>query len=323
MTHPVIHPVTKSILKRLLFGLCALLLTLYTGGALQAQTPTAAPFPAASEQALFKIGGDLVVTPSQTVTDAFAVGGDVALQAGTQLPGDVFAIGGSVRLEEGVEVQGDAFAVGGRLIKAPDAVVRGSEFTVLEQLGGLFQRFGIFGTLYLANGLFWLAAFVVAAIAGCGLLLLLPKQVVVIRATLTAQPMTSFLYGIGGLVALSILTVLIAGSVLGSLLLPVANLALVLTGLLGWSAFCLWTGTQLWRTPSQSRFRQFFSGLLLLWLISLLPVVGGLLLAFASLFGFGATLLARYGTRALPPTLAEAPQDREVAAENLAGIGHS
>ncbi|MEM9905980.1 MAG: hypothetical protein AAF921_13250 [Cyanobacteria bacterium P01_D01_bin.44] len=248
-------------------------------------------------QDTFKIGGDLVVTEDQTVRDAFAIGGDVTVQAGASVQGDTFAIGGNLQLEDNTQVKGDAFAIGGQLIRAESAMVNGNEFTMLESFSGLFERFGVLGTLYLGNVIFWLGSFVIAAIAGLLLLSLLPRHVNAIATTVHTHPFNSLLYGLGGIAALTVLSVLISGSVLGALLLPLVNLAALLTGLLGYIAICVWLGKQLQPQKPEAHFRHFWLGLLLLFVVSLLPIVGGLLVSFISLFGFGATLLARYGTQ--------------------------
>ncbi|MEM9163444.1 MAG: hypothetical protein AAGC54_10290 [Cyanobacteria bacterium P01_F01_bin.4] len=248
-------------------------------------------------QDTFKIGGDLIITEDQTVRDAFAIGGDVMLQAGASVQGDTFAIGGNLQLEDNTQVEGDAFAIGGQVIRAESAVVNGNEFTILENLSGVFERFGVLGTLYLGNAIFWFVSFVVAAIAGLLLLSLLPGHVNTIATTLHARPFNSLLYGLGGIAALTLLSVLISGSVLGALLLPLANLAALLTCLLGYTAICVWLGKQLQRQKPEALFQHFWRGLIVLFFVSLLPIVGGLLVSFISLFGFGATLLARYGTQ--------------------------
>lgn len=281
-------------LKWWLIGLIALLWTLWVSSSYM-------PLQASPvEQDMFKIGGDLIIAETQTVSDAFAIGGDVTIREGASVQGDAFAIAGNVRLEDNVQVAGDAFAIGGRVIRAESAVVNGNEFTLMEQFSGLFERFGVLGTLYLGNVMFWFVSFVVAAIAGLLLLSLLPGHVETITAALQTRPLSSLVYGIGGLAALIVLSVLISGSVLGSILLPLANLAVLLTGFFGSTATCLWIGKRLQQKPD-AIFRHFWLGLILLFIVSLIPMVGGLLVSLITLFGFGATLLARYGTQLATP----------------------
>lgn len=250
-----------------------------------------------NDPAIFKVGGDLVVPESRTVQDAFTIGGDVTVQEGVYVEGDVFAIGGNVQLEENVQVDGDAFAIGGQVIRSETAVINGSEFTFLEHFSNMFQRFGIIGTLYLWNVLFWFVSFVLAAIAGVLLLLLLPGHIDAIAATVQTRPFTSLIYGIGGILGLTILAVFLAGSVLGAILLPLLNLAVLLTGLFGGTSICVWLGKRLRNHDQHAYFQQFWVGLVLLFILSFIPIAGGLLISFMAFFGFGATLLARYGTQ--------------------------
>ncbi|NJL47208.1 MAG: hypothetical protein HC929_06525 [Leptolyngbyaceae cyanobacterium SM2_5_2] len=217
------------------------------------------------------------------------------MQPGAIVQGDAFAIGGNLQLEDDVQVAGDAFAIGGRVLRSESALVVGNEFTVLENYSGLFERFGVLGTLYLGNVAFWVITFAVAAIAGCLLLLLLPGHVDDIATVIHARPVMSLVYGIGGFIALIILTVLIAGSIIGAILIPLANLVVLFTWLLGGIATCVWLGKRLRSHQPDAHFQQFWLGLILLFAISLIPIAGGLLVSLISLFGFGATLLSRYG----------------------------
>ncbi|MEO1068029.1 MAG: hypothetical protein AAFW95_02770, partial [Cyanobacteria bacterium J06638_6] len=178
-----------------------------------------------------------------------------------------------------------------------NAVVNGSEFTLLENFSGVFDRFGVFGTLYLGNVAIWAMTFVVAAIAGCLLLLLLPGHVDAIASAVQARPFMSLVYGIGGFLSLIILTVLISGSVIGAIVIPLANIAVLLTWLLGGISMSVWLGKRLRTRKPETRFQHFWLGLFLLFVISLIPIAGGLLVSLITLFGFGATLLSRYGVQ--------------------------
>ncbi|TVQ07967.1 MAG: hypothetical protein EA368_12925 [Leptolyngbya sp. DLM2.Bin27] len=248
-------------------------------------------------QDTFKIGGDLVIAASQTVNDAFAIGGDLTVQPGAIVRGDAFAIGGNLRLEDDVQVVGSAFAIGGQVMRAESAVVNGNEFTLLENFSGLFERFGVLGTIYLANVLVWVVTFVVTAIAGLLLLLLLPGHVNAIATVIHARPLMSLVYGIGGFITLILLTVLISGSVVGAIVIPLANIVVIFTWLLGGIATCVWLGKRLQAQKPNARFQHFWLGLMLLFVVSLIPIAGGLLVSLITLFGFGATLLSRFGVQ--------------------------
>jgi len=278
-------------LKWLLIGLLALFMALWVGSGYR---PVQADD---AHQDIFKIGSDLVIAESQTVDNAFTIGGDLVLRPNVTIDGDVFAIGGTVELQENARIRGDTLTIGGQIIRDEGAVIDGDELIVLEGARGLFERFGVLGTLYLFNAVIWFLTFVVAAIAGLLLLLLLPGHVDAIAAAVHDRPLTSLVYGIGGVTALTILTVLTGGSALGAIAIPLANLVALLTALLGCISVCVWLGKQLQKRQPDAHFRHFWLGLLLLFIVSLIPAVGGLLVSLFALFGFGATILVRYGTR--------------------------
>ena len=98
-------------------------------------------------------------------------------------------------------------------------------------------------------------------IAGLLLLLLLPGHITAISAAIQLRPFASLVYGFGGLAAIVILTVLTAGSALGSVLIPLANLGALLTGLFGGTAICVWLGRRLQQNHPTAHFRHFWLGL--------------------------------------------------------------
>lgn len=278
-------------LKWWLVSLLALVLALWLSGGM---LPVIA---SQGDQAVFKIGGDLVIKESQTVQDTFTIGGDLRLEKDVTVRGDAFVVGGTLQLEENVHVEGDAFAIGGQVLRGEATVVDGNEFTLLEQFSGIFDRFGVLGTLYLFNLVFWLVGFVVLAISGLLLFWLLPRHISAISTAIQIRPFASLVYGIGGLAAITIVTGLTVGSALGAMLIPLANLGLLFTSLLGGTAFCAWLGERLQPNHPTAHVRHFGIGLFLLFILSLIPFVGGFLISLITLFGFGATLLARYGTQ--------------------------
>ncbi|MEM6869266.1 MAG: hypothetical protein AAF528_12900 [Cyanobacteria bacterium P01_C01_bin.121] len=290
-------------LKWWLLCLIALFLTFWMSG-----TPAPAQSNSA-DQATFKVGGDLTITADQTVTDAFAIGGDLTLQPGAVVEGDAFAIGGDVLLEENAQVDGDSFAIGGKMIREPSAKVGGSEFTVLEQLSSIFDRFGVFGTLYLANVIFWLMGFIAAAVSGVLFLMLLPARVEAISTVVRTRALHSLGYGLVGLLGISLTAALLSGSALGAVVIPLINLVAAFTGLLGLTASCVWLGQRIRFHDTKASFQHFSLGLLLLFVVSLIPFFGGFLVSLFGLLGFGAALLSQYGT-CLTTAVNAAPVDR-------------
>lgn len=256
-----------------------------------------------SDIQIFKMGTDVTVTEKQVTQDAVAVGGNVTILKEGQVTQDAVAIGGDVILKPNARVGGDVVAIGGQIIKEPGAMVGGSEVVMFSHASMLFDRFGLFGTIYLANTLFSLVSLIVVLAIGVFLLLLLPGHLQSITATMQQHPFKSAMWGLGGIVAITLLVALLDGSVLGFLLIPVANLSFAVAGLLGAIATGLWIGKKV-MSGREKAFVPFLVGMLILATISLIPIAGGLIILMLDLFGFGAVFLSRVGT-VQPETMTE------------------
>ncbi|WP_144054225.1 hypothetical protein [Pleurocapsa sp. PCC 7319] len=244
---------------------------------------------------IFKMNTDVTVPEKQVVTDAVAIGGNVTIFNEGQVTHDALALGGDVILKPNASVGGDAVAIGGEIIKQEGAMVGGSEVVIFSNAKVLFERFGLLGTVYLMNALFSLASLIVVFAFGIFLLLLLPGHIQSITATMHQHPFKSGMWGLGGIVAITLFVALFAGSVFGFLLIPIANLGFAVAGLLGAIATGLWIGKKI-IPHSDKAIIPFLVGMLILVIMSLIPIAGGLIILMLNLFGFGAVLLSRVGT---------------------------
>lgn len=274
-------------IKKLIFLFVAALLIIAISGVAVAQND--------SDIQIFKLGTDVTVLEKQVMTDAIAIGGDVTILDEGQVTQDAIAIGGDIILKPNARVGGDAVVIGGQIVKEPGAMIGGDEVILFSNAGVLFDRFGLFGTFYLTNALFSLAFSLVIFAFGVFLLLLLPGHLQSITATMQQHPFKSGLWGLGGIVAITLSTALFAGSVFGFLIIPIINLAFLIAGLLGAIITGLWIGKRIFARRDQL-FVQFLVGMLILTIISLIPIAGGLIVLMLNLFGLGAVLLSRVGT---------------------------
>ena len=252
------------------------------------------------ELQVFKMGTDVTVLEKQVMTDAVAIGGNVTVLSEGEVTQDAVAIGGDVILKPNARIGGDAVAIGGQIIKEPGAMVGGDEVILFSNAGVLLDRFGLLGTLYITNALFYLAFSLFIFALGIFLLLLLPDRLQTITATIGQDSLKSGLWGLGSIVVIMLFTALFAGSLFGFLLIPVVNLAFAVAGLLGIVATALWIGKRI-LTRREKPFIPFFVGMLILTLISLIPIAGVLIVLMLDLFGLGAVWLSRVGT--MPKTI--------------------
>jgi hypothetical protein len=282
--------------KQFLLALVSILIVLLSGTALAQNDINSEGID------IVRFGGNVIVGKEQVVQDAIAFGGSVTVLQEGRVTGDAVAFGGNVVLEERARVDGDAVAFGGAVIQAEGATIGGDIVTGLRNdRGGMefLRRWGIFSILVIG---FVFYAFVVVALAALGILLLLliPNFLQSIVAVINRYAAKSALWGLGSIVAVIFLSALLAGSLIGSLLIPIINLAILIGGVLGAISTSLLIGRKILTASTRHPIQQFLIGLLLLALIGWIPIVGGLLFFAVTIFGCGAILLWKFG-KVQPP----------------------
>lgn len=312
---------------RVIIGASALLITgLIAGGALgwaQDQGDRAV----VDRGSLVKIGQDVELSADERTEDIVAIGGNVIVRGrvrgsvtaigGTirvlgDVGGDVSAIGGNVTLEAGAVVGGDATSVGGDVIRDPGATVRG-EITSVDWSGngtGLGEVFGFLTLTFLGLNIWGLIAWLlVTFVLGWILFSLLPIPLEHQMGAIRQDPMKVLGWGVLAFLLFVPLLVVLALTVVGVLLIPVAVLAYAYAGLVGVVAIWLLLGERLgeqvkWRNLGQ--LGALAIGLIAIGVVRLIPIVGGIVTLLLWLWGFGAVLATRFGRR---PMMAErAPQ---------------
>ena len=262
------------------------------------------------DQDIVRIGNNVIVAERQMIKDAVAVGGSVTVLREGQITGDAVAIGGDVVLKTGARVEGDAVAFGGDILKEEGVTIGGDTVTIFaDGRWGMqaFRRWGVGGLLsriYLFSITVHILVVLAVTVVGVLLMLLQPTLLQTLAATVSQQPLKSGLWGLGGAIAIMLLTTLIAGSLLGTVLLPVVHLLGIIVGLLGTLGVGLLIGIRTLRTPGQKPLAQLLIGMLILGVIGLIPIVGGLFFLAVNLFGFGSVLISRLGRRNPSDTLA-------------------
>ena len=184
----------------------------------------------------------------------------------------IFKMGTDVTVPE-QQVMTDAVAIGGDVILKPNARVGG-------------DAVAIGGQIIKEEG---------AMVGGSEVAIFSNAQVLLERFGLWGTLFKSGMFGLGGIAAITLFSALVAGSVLGFLLIPITNLAFAVAGLLGAISAGLWVGRQIFPRRKVA-FIPFLVGMFILVVISLIPLAGGLIILMLDLFGFGAVLLSRVGT---------------------------
>ncbi len=211
---------------------------------------------------------------------------------------DLIVLDGSADLQTGTTVSGDVLTLHGTVSRQTGAVVGGASRNLDTDLAALgLLLVGAFIVLFIGLGLTTLAiALLVAALAG--------RQVRNVESLITREPGQVLVAGIVGSIALPALAVALMMTVVGAPIGIAMLLILMPVAALAWLVAAIWIGdwivVRLWKAPEPERpYRAAVIGVIVLAVAGMLPFVS----AIATLFGFGALLLAAWRTlrRDVPP----------------------
>lgn len=264
-------------------------------------------------------GRDVVLKKNETSRDIVVIGGNADIEGTVE--GDVVVVFGSAKITGMVErglvvvlgssdvgpnakIKRDAVVVGGKLNLAPGAEVGGERVEVV--LGDKFPGFGWVGDWFV-KGLMWARPLppqfgwvwgVAAAFAVIYLLLaaLFPQPVQSCVNALQFKPAGSFLAGLLALALFGPVVFLLIMSVAGILVAPILFFALLIAVFFGKVAVYRSTGEHLGRrlhvAALESPLVALLVGLIIFYLLYMIPVIGFLVWGVATAWGLGAVLMA-------------------------------
>jgi hypothetical protein len=224
------------------------------------------------------VGGSLTVL-GHVRADAVAVGGSVTLLPGARVEGNAVAIGGTVTVEEGARLDGDNVTLGGE----PVAWIIGSLTP--------FRAYASYvGFTWTRSLLFFVLALLIA--------LAFPDHVARVRTFLASRPGLSSLGGIALLLGFIPLCILLAVTIIGIPLIPVAVMLLIALLFFGITVLAMWLGERIpLLKENKTPLKAVALGGVALVLVSFIPWIGKLAIFVAVVVSAGATLLSRFGRR--------------------------
>ncbi|MEK7705436.1 MAG: hypothetical protein AAB426_10790 [Myxococcota bacterium] len=259
------------------------------------------------------VGRPVRVEAGEEVGDAVAIGGPLTVAG--HVRGDAVAVGGPLTLEAGAVVNGDAVAVGGPLEADPGAVVLGDRVAVSGPVGSLARtvvNFTVDGDdvhVSLPWFLIGFGATLLRAVALFVLALLLltfaPERVARVHDYMTERPGPAMLGGIAIVAGFVPLIILLAITIIGIPLIPVAVFTVVALVVLGLTSFVTWIGERVpVRKGKKTPVGAMAMGVGILALVDLVPFVGTALVVLVGFFAAGAAMLSRFGS---PPKTSNVP----------------
>jgi hypothetical protein len=275
------------------------------------------------DTAVVAIDGNASVAGS-TTKNVFVVNGDAIVSG--HVGGSVVVLDGNARISGTVDE--DVVALGGRAIISDGGVVRGDVRSSREprvssgaevkgaiktiDLTGMFTALG-FSLL----GFFWLAVTISTAILGTLLLALFGHALDTAAATARTAPAKSIAWGLLVSIGLPLIAVAASFSIVALPLGLGTAGALGVIGALGYLTSALCLGRLMIKVP-RNIFGAFFAGWGILRVLALLPGIGVLVWAGASIFGIGALAVAAWRASRGPapsttPAGEPAPSEPETA----------
>jgi hypothetical protein len=250
----------------------------------------------AKAQDIVKLNTDIAVEKDMVVDNVVAIGGDVVISG--RVDKNVVAIGGSVILKPKSYVGEQVVVVGGDIIKDPTAMINGRITQVY------MPHFIPSMTTILKSGWFALWAtisiFVLLGFLGLAILLiaLIPEHMGGCVSALERSFLSMLLWGALWSILIVPIALILAISIIGIILIPLEIMLVVLALILGYIASSVYIGKNVLASFKKASipFVDAILGILILFLIGFVPVVGPVIKVLFVIAGFGAVLTTRFGT---------------------------
>jgi hypothetical protein len=251
-------------------------------------------------KSIVKVGEDVHVPAGARVESAVAIRGNVYVRGAVDE--DVVAIMGDVRLYSTARVGGDAVAVGGRIIKDAEGVVGGDvvEVSVGEHVRGIMANISPYVGVMSIFGVIVFRLLLLLGFLGLAALLLsfMARHVGVVAARAEKSWWKALLWGLLGTILIVPSIVFLAITIIGIPLIFVVVIAISAAMALGYVAVADIVGKRIVKAAKkkkQSIFVETIIGLVVLFLVDLIPILGGIVRTAVVLIGFGAALTTKLG----------------------------
>lgn len=246
---------------------------------------------------IIKVRRDILISREMTVNDVVLLRGSATVYG--KVDGNVVILGGSLHLKEGAVVRGHVVIIGGEITSDPSARIEGKTTQVYV------PRFLPSVANLLSGGwvVAWAALSVMVLVGFLGLAVLLvaliPSHVTTAVASMESSFGISFLWGLFWTVMIAPIAILLAISIVGIILIPLEILLAALAYLIGYIVAAVFVGKSIFISLKQSPppFVDAVIGIMILYAVSFVPILGPAIKAVFLITGFGAVMLTRFGTK--------------------------
>lgn len=245
---------------------------------------------------VIKLKKDTEISRGMIVNDVIVVDGNVTIWGTVEK--NVVVVWGSAILKPGSSVKGDVIVVGGEVMKDPAAQIGG-------KVSQVFVPHFVPSITSLVKGgwvALWAAVSIMALMGFLGLAVLLsaliPGHMVKVVDSIARSYFTTFLWGAFWIIMIAPVAVLLAISIVGIILIPLEILLVALAFIIGYIGSAIYIGKNVIisfrKTPLP--FVDAIVGIVILFLVGFIPVVGPVIKVVFLVTGFGAVMTTRFGT---------------------------
>lgn len=263
----------------------------------------------AGKRTIVKIGEDVHIGAGQDVRNVISLGGQVTVSGTVQ--SHVVALGGSIVLTRTAKVGGDVVCLGGVVVLGKGVQIGGTlteinSSNLSEALSDVLNdNWEGWSWVFTIISILFFAGFLILSLL---IVTLLPKPVHRVTEAIQSHSIRAGLWGILVLILVVPLAVLLTISVVGIVLVPLEMTIVVCAALLGLVAVARLIGRRLlaqFKKYNSRAIHETFWGLLLLWIVGWIPVVGWMIKILALVIGIGGVFATRFGTHRLasPPVV--------------------
>lgn len=247
---------------------------------------------------IFKAGRDITIEEGQQVDNVVAVGGQITVSGLVEK--NVVAIAGSVVLTRDAVVRGKVIVIGGVIARGSGSLVYGDitevNSSTLSDAIHSAMRGELEGWSLIIN-IISLCFFAIILIVTLIMTLLIPRSLALIANAIQTSKLKSLMLGVLATLMIVPFFMLLAISIIGIFLIPLAFTAIVLAAIVGFIAFSSLLGnliiSRIFRGYKKSLVKETLVGVSLLWLLGWIPFyIGTLIKVLAITFGLGGVLLA-------------------------------
>ena len=252
------------------------------------------------DSSVVKLNEDINMGQDLILKDLVAIKGNINVKG--DVGGDIVAVLGSIHLFPTARVAGDVVSIGGSVARDEGAKIKGNVTVIpigkegekmLDLYAPMFVTMGMGGFMIMKVltllGFIGLSVIVVS---------FMTRRIGTISSKIEKQWLKSLLFGILGYILIGPVALLLAVTIVGIPLILVELVLISIAMTLGYVAVSQLIGKKLFKAvkmPNKPMVYEVILGLAVLFLVDLIPVVGGIIKCLALTFGFGSAIITQLG----------------------------